>query len=106
MSLSPGTYIITLNCCIIIIVGSTTVGGMLSTHSTSSTSLTTNEHLAIQNGAGTTWNVGNQIVLSTSAIVTPTATTTYYMLASASFGTAGRVQFNNGNSSFKAIRIA
>ena len=76
------------------------MGGLLATHSTSTTTLTTNEHLAIQNGANTTWDIGNQIVLSTSAIVTPTISTTYFLLCNVVYGTSGRIQYNKGNSSF------
>lgn len=106
MSLSPGTYILTINCCIFTINGSTTINQMATTHSTSPIVLTTNENLAIRNGLGATWGISLQEVLATSAIVSPTTTTTYYMICSVGFGTAGRVQFNNGNSSFKAVRIA
>jgi hypothetical protein len=80
---------------------------MLLSHSTSSTSLSTNSNLYIDNATGTgSWNVGLQRVMATTAIVTHASTTTYYMLLQVNFGTANRVQFNNGTGSFQAIRMA
>lgn len=106
MSLVAGTYILTLNCCLAVITGSTTVSQLLMGLSTSSTGLSANSNLSIIHGGVITYQVGAQWVLTTSAIVSPTATTTYYMVCQASFGAVSRMQFANGNSGFKAVRIA
>lgn len=106
MSLSAGTYMLTLNCCMSVISGSTTVSQLLTTVSTSSTSISSNSNLSIINGGSITYAVNNQWVLTTSAILSPTVTTTYYMICQAGFGTASRLQFASGNSSFQAVRIA
>jgi len=106
LSLSAGTYILTLNCCMSVITGATTVSQLLMSPSTSSTALSSNTNLCVSNGGAISYGVGAQWVLATSAIVSPTTTTIYYMLCQAGFGTANRLQFANGNSSFKAVRIA
>jgi hypothetical protein len=106
ITLPAGTYTLTMNCGINIVTGSTSVGQLLLSHSTSAIALTTNSNLIIDNGFGNTWNAGIQKVMSNTAIVTPTVTTNYYMLLQVSFGTANRVQFTNGISNFQAIRIA
>ena len=106
LTLSAGTYMLTLNCCMAVITGATTVSQLLMAPSTSSTALSSNTNLSIINGGAISYGVGAQWVLTTSAIVSPTVSTTYYMLCQAGFGTASRLQFANGNSGFQAIRIA
>jgi hypothetical protein len=105
ISLSAGTYTLSLNCGFSIVTSSTTLTYMIMSYSTSPTALTTNSNLNINNSFNT-WTVGMQQVLPNQAIVSPTVTTTYYMLLQVSFGTANTVQFLNGLSSFQAIRIA
>ena len=68
MSLSPGTYIITVNAGVDIINGSTIVIQMLAGYSTSSTGLSQNINLAILNG-GATYNIGNKWTLNSSNII-------------------------------------
>jgi uncharacterized protein YaaQ len=106
LTLSAGTYMLTLNCCMSVITGATTVSQLLMSPSTFSTALSSNANLSINNGGAISYGVGAQWVLTTSAIVSPTVSTTYYMLCQAGFGTASRLQFANGNSSFQAVRIA
>ena len=105
ISLVAGTYIITVNACVAVISGSTIVGQMLAGYSTSSTSLSQSINLAILNGGGT-YSTGNQWVLTSSNIITVSTTTTYYLLIQCNFGTASRMQYVQGNSDFKAVRIA
>ena len=105
ISLQPGTWIITVNCGVSVVTGSTTVGQLLSAYSTSSTALSQNINLAIINAGTITYTVGCQWVLATSNIVTPTVTTTYYLLVQCSFGSPGRFQFNGGLSALTAVRI-
>ncbi len=106
LTLSAGTYILTLNCGFIVVTGATTIGQMLLSHSTSPTALTTNSNLNINNLLSVSVAVNTQLVMPNTAIVSPTTTTTYYMLCQVSFGTASRLQFVNGTSSFQAVRIA
>jgi hypothetical protein len=106
ISLNAGTYILTINATFLVITGSTTIGQILTSYSTSSTGLSANANLNIDNKNGATFAVGVQFILPTTAIVSPTTTTTYYCLVQASFGTASRLQFNNSNSSFSAVKIA
>lgn len=106
ITLSAGTYILTLNCCMDVITGSTSVGQLLMAPSTSSTGLSANANLSILTGNTNTFGVGTQWVLTTSAIVAPTTSTNYYMICQVSFGSPNRMEFNNGNSIFQAVRIA
>lgn len=106
ISLNAGTYILTINATFLVITGSTTIGQILTSHSTSSTGLSANANLNIDNKNGATYAVGVQFILPTTAIVSPTTTTTYYCLVQASFGTASRLQFNSTNSRFSAVKIA
>ncbi len=106
ITLSAGTYMLTLNCCMSVITGATTVSQLLMAPSTSSTALSSSTNLSIINGGGISYGSETQWVLTTSAIVSPTASTTYYMLCQAGFGTASRMQFTNDNSGFQAVRIA
>jgi phage baseplate assembly protein gpV len=106
VTLSAGTWILTMNCGLVVVTGSTTIGQILTSHSTSSTALSTNANLNINNKNGATYAAGLQFVLPNQAIVIPSTSTTYYLLVQASFGTANRLQFSNGTSSFSAIRIA
>ena len=105
ISLVAGTYIITVNACVAVISGSTIVGQMLAGYSTSSTGLSQNINLAILNG-GATYNIGNQWALNSSNIITVASTTLYYLQIQCNFGTASRMQYVQGNSDFKAVRIA
>jgi len=106
ISLVAGTYIITVNACVAVITGTTTVGQMLAGYSTSSTGLSQNINLAILNGGGVTYNIGNQWSLNSSNIITVASTTTYYLQIQCTFGTASRMQYVQGNSAFRAVRIA
>ncbi|MFO0414015.1 MAG: hypothetical protein ACK50E_00050, partial [Bacteroidota bacterium] len=106
VTLSAGTWILTMNCGLVVVTGSTTIGQILTSHSTSSTALSTNKNLNIDNKNSATFAIGAQFVLPNQAIVIPSTSTTYYLLVQASFGTANRLQFSNGTSSFSAIRIA
>lgn len=106
ITLSAGTYMLTLNCCMAVITGSTTVGQILIAPSTSSTGLSANTNLSIVNGGTISYGIGAQWILTTSAIVAPTTSTTYYMVCQVLFGTVSRMEFNNGNSKFQAVRIA
>jgi len=105
ISLQPGTWIITMNAGMSVITGSTTVAQVLAGYSTSSTALSQNINLAIINGGLITYGVGAQWVLTSTNIVSPATTTTYYLLVQASFGSASRFQFNGGLSCLTAIRI-
>ena len=106
ISLVAGTYIITVNACVAVISGTTTVGQMLAGYSTSSTGLSQSINLAILNGGGVTYNIGNQWSLNSSNIITVASTTTYYLQIQCTFGTASRMQYVQGNSAFRAVRIA
>ena len=105
ISLSAGTYIITVNAGVSIVGGTTLVGQMTAGYSTSSTAFSQNINLAI-NYSGVTANVGNQWVLTSSNIISVASTTTYNLLIQCSFGTAGRLQYNQSLSAFRAVRIA
>ena len=70
MSLTAGTYMITVNCCIDVITGSNAVNQMLAGYSTSATSLSQSTGLAIQNGGGTVYGVGAQWVFNNNILFT------------------------------------
>lgn len=106
ITLDAGTYTLTMNCGLVIVTGATTIGQILLAPSTSSTALSSNTNLNIDNKNGSSYGVGVQFVLPNQAIVSPTTTTTYYMLIQVAFGTANRIQFSNGTSSFSAVKIA
>lgn len=106
ISLVAGTYIITVNACVAVITGTTTVSQMLAGYSTSSTGLSQNINLAILNGGGVTYNIGNQWSLNSSNIITVVSTTTYYLQIQCTFGTASRFRYVQANSAFRAVRIA
>ena len=105
MSLSAGTYMITVNAGVNIIGGANLVGQLQAGYSTSSTAFSQNINLAIEY-AGVTGNTGNKWTLNSSNIITVASTTTYYLLVQCSFGTAGRLQYTQANSQFSAVRIA
>jgi hypothetical protein len=106
LDLTVGTWIISVNSCIAVITGTTTVGSILAGYSTSPTSLSQSYNLAINHLNGATSSASTQWILATSNPVVVTTNTTYYMLTSCNFGTASRIQFVSSNSDFKAIRIA
>ena len=107
ISLTTGTWILSINCCVAVITGTTTVSELLAGYSTSSTSLSQSTNLSINNWNGTTlMSVGSQCCLTSTNTVVVASTTTYYMLTRVLFGTASRMQFVQGNSSFTATRIA
>lgn len=106
VTLSAGTYILTLNCCAMVITGSTTIQQVLTSYSTSSTSLSHTDGLSIDYCLSNVYPIGAQKVMTSTTIVRPTSTTTYYMLCQVGFGSVGCMQFNNANSGFKAVRIA
>jgi hypothetical protein len=106
LDLTVGTWIISVNSCIAVITGTTTVGSILAGYSTSPTALSQSYNLAINHLNGATSSASTQWILATSNPVVVTTDTRYYMLTSCNFGTASRIQFVSSNSDFKAIRIA
>jgi hypothetical protein len=106
LDLTVGTWIISVNSCIAVITGTTTVGSILAGYSTSPTALSQLYNLAINHLNGATSSASTQWILATSNPVVVTTDTRYYMLTSCNFGTASRIQFVSSNSDFKAIRIA
>ena len=105
MSLSAGTYIITINAFLDVITGTTTINAMAAAYSTSATAFT-QAIGAREDGGGFIWPVASGWSLNSSNPVVVTSTTVYYMLVRAAFGTAGRLRFLSGNSAFTATRIA
>jgi hypothetical protein len=107
ISLNPGTYILTINAALLV-VATTTVGQILIGPSTNPTELVieTGLNLNIDNKNGATFNPNTQFILPTTAIVSPSITTTYYCLVQASFGTALALKFISINSRFYAVKIA
>ena len=105
MSLSAGTYMITINAGVSIIGGANLVGQMTAGYSTSSTAFSQNINLAIIY-SGVTGNTGNQWTLNSSNIISVASTTTYHLLLQCSFGSVGRLQYNQSLSAFRAVRIA
>ena len=105
MSLTAGTYLITINAYLNVITGTTTINGMAAAFSTSSTSFT-QAIGAQQDGGGFIWPVASGWSLNSTNPVVVTSTTTYYMLVRATFGTAARLRFLSSNSAFTATRIA
>ena len=79
---------------------------MLAGYSTSSTGLSQNINLAIINAGGITYNIGNQWTLNSSNVISVASTTTYYLQIQCTFGTASRMQYVQGKSAFRAVRIA
>ena len=106
MSLSAGTWSVSVNCCVAVITGVTTVGEMLAGYSTSSTALSQSTNLSIINAGSYNYNVGNQWCMTSANTIVVSSTTTYYMITRCLFGTASRFQFVNSNSAFQATRIA
>ena len=106
ITLPAGTYMISINCCVAVIVGNTNVGEMLAGYSTSATGLSQSINLSIIHGGNFTYSIGNQWVLTSCNCVVVSTLTTYYMITRCLFGTASRFQFVNGNSAFRAVRIA
>jgi len=106
ISLSAGTYIITINACVAVISGTTTCGQLLAGYSTSSTGLSQNENLAILNGGGVIYNIGNQWTLNSSNIISVASTQSYWLQVQCNFGSASRMNWVQGNSQFRAVRIA
>ena len=105
MSLSAGTYIITINAFLDVITGTTTINAMAAAYSTSATAFT-QAIGAREDGGGFIWPVASGWSLNSSNPVVVTSTTVYYMLVRATFGTAARLRFLSGNSAFTATRIA
>ena len=105
MSLSAGTYLITINAYLNVITGTTTINGMAAAFSTSATAFT-QAIGAQQDGGGFIWPVASGWSLNSTNPVVVTSTTTYYMLIRATFGTAARLRFLSSNSAFTATRIA
>lgn len=106
ISLTAGTWLVNFSSDIEVITGSTTIGAILSTISTSSTTLGATSRLAITNLNNVSQSVGNQWTLGNSFTQSPTSTTTYYVLISALFGTAGNLRFNASNSWYEAVRLS
>jgi hypothetical protein len=79
---------------------------LLAGYSTSSTGLSQNINLAIINGGGVVYNIGNQWTLNSSNIISHTSTTSYWLQIQCNFGTASRMNYVQGNSAFRAVRIA
>lgn len=106
ISLTAGTWSVSINCCVAVITGTTTVGELLAGYSTSSTGLSQTGNLSIINAGSFTYNVGNQWCLTSTNTIVVSSTTTYYMLTRCLFGTASRMRFVSTNSAFQATRIA
>lgn len=104
MSLSAGTYLITINAYLNVITGTTTINGMAAQFSTSATAFTQTIG-AQEDGGGFTWPVASGWSLNSTNPVVVTSTTVYYMLIRATFGTAARLRFQSANSAFTATRI-
>ena len=108
MVLDAGTYMITINCELMTVTGTTTISQMVAGYSTSSTSFSQNKNLAIIHGYGSTlYPVGARHSLNSCNILVNGSTLTYYMIVQATFNTAARLQFKNDSlySMFSAIRI-
>ena len=105
MTLTAGTYLITINAYLNVITGTTTINGMAAAFSTSATAFT-QAIGAQQDGGGFIWPVASGWSLNSTNPVVVTSTTTYYMLVRSTFGTAGRLRFLSSNSAFTATRIA
>lgn len=103
--LGAGTWIVSFSADFEVFNGSTTLGQMLASVSTSSTALSTTSRYAISNGVDILNSVGRQYTLSNSFTQVPTTTTTYYLIVSALFGTAGNLRINASNSWYEAVRI-
>lgn len=106
ISLSAGTWSVSVNCCVSVITGVTSVGEMLAGYSTSATALSQSTNLAIINAGNFNYNIGNQWVLTSTNTIVVSSTTTYYMITRCLFGSINRFQYGNGNSAFQATRIA
>lgn len=106
ISLSAGTWSVSVNCCVAVITGVTTVGEMLAGYSTSSTALSQSTNLSIINAGSYNYNIGNQWCLSSANTIVVSSTTTYYMITRCLFGSIGRFQYVNSNSAFQATKIA
>jgi len=104
MTLTAGTYLITINAYLNVITGTTTINGMAAAFSTSATAFT-QAIGAQQDGGGFIWPVASGWSLNSTNPVVVTSTTTYYMLVRSTFGTAGRLRFLSSNSAFTATRI-
>jgi hypothetical protein len=105
MSLTAGTWSVSINCNVSVITGTTSVGQLLAGYSTSATALSQSNNLAIINCGLFNYGVGNQWVLTSTNTIVVSSTTTYYMICECVFGTANRFQFG-GNSAFQATKIA
>jgi len=106
ISLTAGTWSVSVNCCVAVIVGTTTVGELLAGYSKSSSGLSQSTNLSIINAGNFTYNNGNQWCLTSTNTIVVSSTTTYYMILRCLFGTASRLQFVSTNSAFQATRIA
>lgn len=104
MSLTAGTYLISINIFLDVIVGTTTINAMAAAFSTSATSFT-QAIGAREDGGGFIWPVASGWSLNSTNPLVVSTTTVYYALVRATFGTAGRLRFLNGNSAFTATRI-
>lgn len=104
MTLTAGTYLITINAYLNVITGTTTINGMAAAFSTSATAFT-QAIGAQQDGGGFIWPVASGWSLNSTNPVVVTSTTTYHMLIRATFSVAGRLRFLSGNSAFTATRI-
>ena len=104
--LPVGFFILTVHACVAVINGNTTIGQIAAGYSTSTTAWSQSNQLAIQHLAGGNFNIGNQWVLHSTAIVQNTTARNYYLLVECVFGTAGRLQFVGQNSRFEYMRIS
>lgn len=104
---SIGTYIITVNACVSVTGGTTTVGQMMAGYSSDFDRFSQNVNLAILNGGSVTYNIGDQWSLNSSNIIVNSFTNqTYFLGIRCTFGTTSRMQYVQANSSFTTIRIA
>jgi hypothetical protein len=101
-----GTYIITVNACVSVTGGTTTVGEMMAGYSSTYGEFSQNINLAILNGGSVTYNTGDRWSLNSSNVITNSLSNqTYYLGIKCTFGTASKMQYVQANSSFRTIRI-
>jgi hypothetical protein len=105
MSLTAGTYLISVNCRMDVITGTAVINNMTALYSTSSTTTSQGINSGTIDGGGLTYAIGSAWSLNNTSCVVVSATTTYYMICRY-VGTASRVRFVNSNSQFMAVRIA
>lgn len=104
LSLPAGIYMVSWICTFHVITGSTTVGNYYAGCTTSSSSYTD----AISRGSYSNQTIilDSYFSVSGNTILSLGSTTNVYLRCQCVFGTASRVEFNDTNSSMKAVKIA